>query len=1652
MLTWSLELFDRLRDTMQTLSRELHDDDVDANNLRKMLNEVSYLKDDFKMSLDNPKQSASDRETIQKGKYTFGDDERHLSPEFIEGTLLIADELGLNEAAAAELVEYAISSRQGSDMSLSEAAIYAYYTRRQRILDTVRFLYFWIHEEKDKPELVSELKKIAAVIGPHKEVFDKCVDNMSKDVTALKDLDEKEKQGVFLGRNQDPKFEATLKLRRDFILQEHEDLGQTITVLILSEKLDFDSIKKLITAASALRAYNTLLLHHVPALLSVFGLIEADNIQRLSVGDTLKLRSDLFSKSTEWGIPTFQRFIQLAFLAGLAALARSDEGLSSQINFTRDILDVCRDSIDEGALEFGYTLAANTAAFNVTTIFYDLRPALQQRVPEFKFLRRLSADFEVLWTRQMQWFIGTFISHLPDLLKQMKQSEEDTFLANEAVSDPDLQLQDDVGRDLERFYMMVSSLYDGHPDGALDYWIDGESDLYGFVDWASHFADSPLMAATATNMLAALSTGPECAANAHRFLAAELPKTRNPRLTWHQVLDAFDFYVEALSPQLPNQQAATMPNALVQVAAPVLDRQATMMIEAYMHLVSQVLTYSPEAREYLFEAGLVDRVFGLLTVETGVTGIVLEALSGLAVDAPLEVKRLLWTRLDAWAFQSVYYTADGRILNNNLPPRERLQGLITDLQSAVGFSKLVERLMYPVVDIGGDPIVPALPFPFELGVNYRFPGVWVYVNYMLDDILYYSSAAQLEESHKMVLQITCFNFAKSCLRLFNPDTIRLAAAAGVSLDKIMDNDLTFKQYLIAHPCPLAMALIFNEKLYTIILGLCETSADMSSNLARYEIERTACALAIVDLVFSMEENFIDNMLPVLQEMSKKNDQIISNMSVHSFEEAILFRMTVIPHLAHHMASANAGIAATSFSILSRVSQSSLFNDNDGRIATSLEPQNRLLRAFKTYSDAQKIKSGIVEQLERPFDDYEHEHHKATGLELKLSILQFISSNLGRDSSDATVAHFLLGFAINGDGSLAADNGTYGVANRNSVFGVILSQLTQSVANIDPCNVFLDSAEFAAECAKVVMHLCRNQNSAAITLRILRDFGFFAQILAEEPVTDRQTLWNSQVLDMKKQFIMSPAPAAFSAFFHHRTALFEYFSMEVHASAVKGSLSVVKRYLDSLVTLDKKPQWHYAASQISTTALSFLDVLEFQWDTRISTQPDFGLFSTINREYVDKTFGKDKLFDIYGLLAKLYQLRAYELTKTGAVSEAEIPQLDAQMDELLEFEMGVRASGRMRERQLDFLNSWCQLVLILLNDCEMNAPDRSVFILEALQKIVPKLGYYASSDADFAEVLASLLCSLFEMYRRDIEAMNSSAGRDRSHSLFRACIGAIRTPVSTPTLRSDLYIICHKYLETAAANPALLKQNYQVVRTSGDKLLETICSDAISGTTHQRTLALMFLESLASLCTRTCSPFVLDCLVRYNLLLLLVRSIKTTDQLIHSTSEHLPLDKIMSEVTAFRAVMFFLLEIAQTRTGATQVVQCGIFQTLHECLFLNTDPDVGIQLATKEAKKDKTVDPVELYYQILTPVLRLLTAITLSMGSENHLTIERVGSILRDRRHLVVALFKKDVLNKSQYKEDDVEKKGKKKPLIGNDSLADAAKLLTVLVTLTDAFK
>lgn len=69
MLTWSLQLFDQLRITMQNVSEELSDGSSDALDLRQLLNEVSYLKDDFKMFLDNSQQSASDRDKITKGKY-----------------------------------------------------------------------------------------------------------------------------------------------------------------------------------------------------------------------------------------------------------------------------------------------------------------------------------------------------------------------------------------------------------------------------------------------------------------------------------------------------------------------------------------------------------------------------------------------------------------------------------------------------------------------------------------------------------------------------------------------------------------------------------------------------------------------------------------------------------------------------------------------------------------------------------------------------------------------------------------------------------------------------------------------------------------------------------------------------------------------------------------------------------------------------------------------------------------------------------------------------------------------------------------------------------------------------------------------------------------------------------------------------------------------------------------------------------------------------------------------------------------------------------------------------------------------------------------------------------------------------------------------
>ncbi|KAI4243829.1 MAG: hypothetical protein L6R42_010621, partial [Xanthoria sp. 1 TBL-2021] len=100
----------------------------------------------------------------------------------------------------------------------------------------------------------------------------------------------------------------------------------------------------------------------------------------------------------------------------------------------------------------------------------------------------------------------------------------------------------------------------------------------------------------------------------------------------------------------------------------------------------------------------------------------------------------------------------------------------------------------------------------------------------------------------------------------------------------------------------------------------------------------------------------------------------------------------------------------------------------------------------------------------------------------------------------------------------------------------------------------------------------------------------------------------------------------------------------------------------------------------------------------------------------------------------------------------------------------------------------------------------------------------------------------------------------------------------------------------------------------------------------------------------------------------------------------------------------LLTLSQTRPGATQVINAGLFQTIRDSGLFSVDPDLGICKSTATA--DPTSAALSKYYALLLAVIRVIAAVLVSRGPQNQQTIEQTKQFLAENRTLVVSLFKR----------------------------------------------
>lgn len=933
--------------------------------------------------------------------------------------------------------------------------------------------------------------------------------------------------------------------------------------------------------------------------------------------------------------------------------------------------------------------------------------------------------------------------------------------------------------------------------------------------------------------------------------------------------------------------------------------------------------------------------------------------------------------------------------------------------------------------------VHTLAYPADLGQLYRAQvGVWPYVEYLMVTI-FGKTHAMPSEADRHGLQLQILTIVLRSLRevdwVYLDQTATRVRRGAEPNDKFLvkgsdagpgvgDVYLDFVAFVRLHQLVAFMSYLFDERVHRSLFGILGLGNEAVGRNERVAL-LVCTALEVVLSVLRVEKTFIGCLVPICRDRKDEQKSVTSAaldvyipklVGTHGFAdfcEVLLFNLPVVSHFALYVGNADTSIAVAALDVLGHIVESKYFTAKSDGVLN----RNRLLTTFESVNESRTIKYAFIEQFE----------NRGLALEVKYKILEFLIRDL-TDVRGPEVAHFLLGYEIRGGNLHCVDD-----AHENLLMKALLATLDVGmglISEIDYTNgnvhlIDMGPAKLSAMILDILTKLCSSPLSSTITLSYLRDRGnFFEKLIKYQPKIDVHSLWSGNVFDgdlsedTNNRFVVSSASVdTFFSFLRQRNLTLQYLSLEFHnITSVSKKDYYVQLLLNSEDFLDGSPK-----------ILNFLDVLNFNFHNF-----EVHLFEPLNRRY-----------DLQYIVEQV-KIQGPQFLSTLELGE--------DYERIGEFVAKYLTSTGLREIQLACLHSWCQLIEILITDTSVNL---KLFILQVLQVILPKVNDYLELDILFSEELISLAVLLFDLYDQEILAERQSdedfvLGIERLLPLLKTCVVGILNSNSTPSLRSDLYVLANKFLlkvfDRANApakensKPPASSQNLRttvvgILSSVDRKLAETVCNDSIYSEGASRITSILLLESLIHISPKD----VLDVLVKNNYLLLLVRSIKRTDEMLlicsgDAAKAGVSLELLLYELTAFKLTLYFLIRVAQLKAGALQLIQCELFSILKYSNFLKINPDLGMNLRIEEQPEKKSFrinlvldTPLALnditgaprahsesdisYYEFLVPIFQLVSTLVLSMGPSYKPSILQARELLRSVNPLVVGVMKRDVL-------------------------------------------
>lgn len=1066
------------------------------------------------------------------------------------------------------------------------------------------------------------------------------------------------------------------------------------------------------------------------------------------------------------------------------------------------------------------------------------------------------------------------------------------------------------------------------------------------------------------------------------------------------------------------------------------------------------------------------------------------------------------------------YTARGSLLNTvsnstktelqklksyfrGSPMKQGFQMALTKTSEVSNFVQLIAQLLGPVSNEKYGFNSMELLYPSNLGSGYRFKnqiGVWPYMEFILNEVFVHTPDLE-DEDLRVSLQLIILKVVKTSLTevdwLFLVETAPQIFLETPTTEDVFASSrllsgettaITFETFVRVHHSLSVLNFLFEDKPSAVLFNIVNTGLDLVSGnpVLQHLISE---ALSVVDNTLRLQHIYIEKLLPLLknadifsQADSKKplgygtslslalttqkltHDNVyyptgLGTHGVSDYFELILFNLSSVVHLALYIGSDDRSISQPAISILRKLSESKVFSTKSA-LSKDLSLRNtRLLSIFENVDESLKIRYAFVQQMEAITDS----------LQVKYDILEFLLANLP-SNGEVTVAHFLLGYETR-NGSLTLEEDLDSISLLDTLIQLLMSTI-DLIFDIDyskgyVTRIGLGPSKLASLTMQILVKLSKSPVLSSITLLYIRKYDLSSKLLEVQPKIDDLTIWNNERFQAnvqdgaKNNFIEDEGSLeAFFEFMKYRNLILQYLSIEIHEirSATKK-----EHYIQMLLN---DTEFFNGTPKI----LNFLDVLNYQFSNfephkLLEFENKYNLPALVHelsQEREKKENGTRLLRKFAGLRCQNANQRLRTEDEKAAFSIDMMVEV-TRVDELFQ---KIFVVEELKKRHLQCLQSWVQIIQVLSSD---GVADRADFILKVFQYILPKINNdYYERDIMFAEELILLCMLLFDMYEEDsIVKAKPEDGKEQHLQkllpLFKTCVNGVLCSNSTPALRSDLYILLNKFTQRTPQSGALLHQILTALRSVDRRFINVICNDSIYSEGAPRITSIILMETLVNLSSLEKSTSILNAIVENNSLSLLARLLKRTGELFEACEGNaesgIRIDTLLYELTAFKATLYLLIRIGQSREGASQLFQNEIFPIIRHLKFLNIDSDLGLELqidtgpnvlgttssgyaAAKEESATALITlsldvPASLadsadsaggsekvrtisYYELLVPAFQLVVTVLSAMGPSFQPGIMQARELMQHFRVLVVGVMKRDQLMEqgslAQYEE------------------------------------